>query len=128
MLPGARRDDHGAQLVHALEQPLGEPPDVLFGLLDPDLPHQRDAGDRGVDCGNRGRAGFEPARGRGRRVIANVHLEDVPVGKPARGGRIELLDKIAAAVEEGEPSRAEQILERPGGEEVAAEGTYVDWK
>ena len=56
----------------------------------------------------------------------DVHLEDVLVGEPAGRRRPRLLPELAAAVEEGEPRRAEQVLEHAGGEEVDAERLHVD--
>src|SRR5438552_1794527 len=70
-----------------------------------------------VDRGDRRRAGFEPPRGRRRRVVVDVHLEDVPVREPAGLRGPERLDELGAAVEEAEPGRAEQILEDAGAQE-----------
>ena len=54
------------------------------------------------------------------------HLEDVPVGEPARCGRLDPLDELAPAEEEAEPSRAEEVLEHACAEEVAADRAHVD--
>ncbi len=103
-------------------------PDVGLGLLDPDLLHQLDPRDGGIDGRDRRRAGLEAARVRSGRVVVDVHLEDVAVGEPAcRSGR-DPLHELAAAEEEAEAGGPEQVLEHPRGEEVAPERAHVDWE
>ena len=100
--------------------------DVLPGGGDPDLLHQLDAGDAGIDRRHGRRARLE-ARGRVRgRVVGVVHGEDVLVREPAGLRRPDPLDQITAAVEESEPRRPEQVLEDPSPEEVDPELGDVD--
>src|SRR5207253_8654523 len=93
---------------------------------DPDLPHQLDPGDAGVDGRDRRGSGLEAARRRSRRVVVDVHLEDVAVGKPPGRGWLNPLDEVAAAVEKAQPSRAEQVLEHSRSKEIAVERPDVD--
>ena len=122
----ARRHDPRAELVEAVVEERVQLAHVLLGLGDPDLLHQLDPRDRRVDRRDRRRARLEAARGRRRRVVVDVHLEDVAVGEPAGRRRLDRLDELAAAVEEPEPGRAEQVLEHAGDEEVAIQGAHVD--
>ena len=80
----------------------------------------------GVDRGHRRRARLEAPRRRRGRVVVDVHREDVLVGEPAGRRRPGPLPELAAAVEERESGRAEQVLEDAGGEEVDVELLHVD--
>ena len=110
-----------AELVEAVVQERVQLAHVRLGLGDPDLLHQLDARDRRVDRRDRRRARLEAARGRRGRVVVDVHLEDVAVGEPAGRVGSTSCTSVAAAVEEPEPGRPEQVLEDAGGEEVEAE-------
>ena len=56
----------------------------------------------------------------------DVHLEDIAIGEPPGRGRLNPLDKIAAAIEKPQPRRTEEVLEHAGGEEIALERPDVD--
>jgi len=107
-----------AQLGHAADQALVQRVHVLARLGDPDLLHQLDPGDAGVDRRDRRRPGLETPGSRRRRVVVDVHREDVLVGEPAGRGRPCALPAVAAAIEEGKARGAEQVFEHPCCEEV----------
>ncbi len=121
-----RRRDAPAELLDAVVQEPVQAAHVGLGLGDPDLLHQLDSGDRRVGRRHRRRARLEAPRGRRRRVVVDVHLEDVAIGEPARRRGLDPLHELAAAVEEAEPGRAEQVLEHASGQEVAVERAHVD--
>ena len=121
-----RRDDDAAQLVDACDQPLVEGVHMLAGLGDPDLHHQLHRRDSGVDVRDRRCPGLEAARGTRRRVVVDVHLEDVLVGEPAGLRRQQAFGEAGPRPHETEPGRAEQVLEDPGGEHVDAERADIE--
>ena len=121
-----RCDDLRLQLVEPVEQMSVEREHVLACRRDPDLLHQLDAGDAGIDGRNRRRARLEARSGPRRRVVGVIHGEDVLVGEPAGLRRPDAFDEVAPAVEEAEPRRPEQILEDTRAEKVDAERGNVD--
>ncbi len=115
------RRDYSAQLVHSRDQALVQRGHVDSSLGDPDLRDQLDSGDARVDRRDRRCAGLEAAGRRRRRVVVDVHLEDVPVREPAGLCREQPAGELAAAPEEPEPGGGEEVLQRAGAEEVDAE-------
>ena len=91
------------------------------GVLD-----NRDSGEAGVDVRHRRRAGVEAARVGGRRVVGDVHLEDVLVGEPAGLGGQKRAQQLPPDVQEAEPGRTEQILDRAARGEVDPERACVE--
>src|SRR4051794_5876133 len=86
--------------------------DGLRSLGDPDLVQQLHPRQRGGGRRTGRGARLEPASGSGRRVVADIHLEDVLIGKPAGRGRLDPIDELAPAEQECEPGRTEEVLER----------------
>ena len=103
-----------------------QPGDVLLDRRRPGLLDDRHPGEAGVDVRHRRRARVEAARVGGRRVVRDVHLEDVLVGEPAGLRRQQLGQELAPHVEEAEARRGEQVLDRPAGDEVDAERAGVE--
>ena len=83
-------------------------------------------GDPGVDVRHRRRARVEAAGRRVRRVVGDVHLEDVLVGEPAGLRRRQPREHLAPHPEEAEAGRGEQVLDRPARDEVGTERAHVD--
>src|SRR5581483_5201901 len=79
-----------------------------------------------VDVRDGWRARVEATRVARGRVVGDVHAEDVLVGEPAGLAREQVLMELAADVEETEPRRAEQVLDRAAGDEVDAERAGVE--
>ena len=122
-----RRGDLRAELVQPLDQPRVELVHVLARVGDADLLHQLDPGDARVDRGDRRRARLEAARGRRRRVVAVVHLEDVLVREPAGRGRPDALDDARAArTGSARPAEPSRYLRTPAREEVDVELAHVE--
>jgi hypothetical protein len=75
--------DRRAQVVEAREQPVDEAADVRLDRGYPDVLDDPHPGEARVDVRHGRRPGVEAPRVAGRRVVGDVHPEDVLVGEPA---------------------------------------------
>ena len=116
------------EFVDPADQPLVQLRDMTARLRDPDLLHQLDPGDARIDRGDGRRPRLEPPRRRRRRVVADVHLEDVLVGKPPGLRRQELLREAGPRPHgtRDRPSRASTSAPRRRGTSTRARAHRAD--